>query len=146
MQNKTSVFDKKVITRFDKKKMDIAKKQHWWREESITACPKEEDPISEDSKKTLSLRTLKRILLMRNLKRTLITVKTKDNAVNGDPQELQYPQWLLRRKLTLFGVLVMLYDRVDDGAKFSKKKFCLGRLCFHAASHLNVSLVLAWGS
>ena len=26
---------------------------------------------------------------MRNLKRTLITVKTKDNAINGDPQELQ---------------------------------------------------------
>ena len=47
---------------------------------------KEEDPISEDSKKTLSLRTLKRILTMRNLKRTFITVKPKDNAINRDPQ------------------------------------------------------------
>ena len=26
---------------------------------------------------------------MRNLKRTLVTVKPKDNAMNGDPQELQ---------------------------------------------------------
>ena len=52
----------------------------------------EEDPISEDSKKTLSLRTLKRILSLRNLKRTLITVKPKDNAINEDPQELQDPQ------------------------------------------------------
>ena len=85
----------------------MAEKEHWWREESITAYPKEEDPISEDSKKTLSLRTLKRILSMRNLKRTLITVKPKDNAINEDPQELQNPRWLLCRKLTLFGFLVM---------------------------------------
>ena len=40
-------------------------------------------------KKTLSLRTLSRILLMRNLKRTLITVKPEDSAINGDLQELQ---------------------------------------------------------
>ena len=66
----------------------MAEKEHWWREEFITACPKEEDPISEDSKKTLSLRNLKRIFSMRNLKRTLITVKPKDNAINRDPQEL----------------------------------------------------------
>ena len=26
---------------------------------------------------------------MRNLERTLITVKPKDNGINGDPQELQ---------------------------------------------------------
>ena len=60
---------KKVVTRFDKKNNDMAEKQHWWREESNTAYPKEENPISEDSKKTLSLRTLKRILSMRNLKK-----------------------------------------------------------------------------
>ena len=40
-------------------------------------------------KKTLSLRTLSRILLMRNLKRSLITVKPEDSAINGDLQELQ---------------------------------------------------------
>ena len=136
---------KEVVTHLIKNS-DMAEKEHWWREESITAYPKEEDPISEDSKKTLSLRTLKRILSMRNLKRTLITVKPKDNAINGDPQELQDPQWLLRRKLTLFGFLVMVYDRVDDGDKFSKKNFGLGRLRFHATSHLKVSPVLARGS
>ena len=63
MQNKTSAFDKKVVSRFDKKNSDMVEKEHWWREDSITACPKEEEPISEDSKKTL-----KRILSMRNLK------------------------------------------------------------------------------
>ena len=63
MQNKTSAFDKKVVSRFDKKNSDMVEKEHWWREESITVCPKEEEPISEDSKKTL-----KRILSMRNLK------------------------------------------------------------------------------
>ena len=29
---------------------------------------------------------------MRNLKGTLITVKLKDNAIIGDPEELQDPQ------------------------------------------------------
>ena len=123
----------------------MAEKDHWWREESITACPKEEDPIFEDSKKTLSLRTLKRILSMINLKRTLITVKPKGNAINRDPQDLQDPHWLWRRKLSLFGFLVMVYDGVDDGDKFSKKNFGLGRLRFHATSDLKVSPVLAPG-
>ena len=80
---------------------------------------------------------------MRNLKRTLITVKPKDNAINGDPQEFQDLQQLMRRKLTLLGFLVMVYDRVDDGDKFSKKHSGLGRLRFHATSHLKVSSVLA---
>ena len=55
-------------TIWQKKNSDMAEKEHWWREESFTACPKEEEPISEDSKKTLSLRTRKRILSMKNLK------------------------------------------------------------------------------
>ena len=32
----------------------------------------------------------------------------------------------------------MVYDRVDDGDKFSKKNFGLGRLCFPASSHLKI--------
>ena len=67
---------------------------------------------------------------MRNIKRIFITVKPKDNAINEDPQELQDPQLLLRRKLTLFGSLVMVDDKVDDGDKLSKKNFRLGRLYF----------------
>ena len=31
MQNKASVFDKKVVTRFGKKNSDMAEKEHWWR-------------------------------------------------------------------------------------------------------------------
>ena len=38
----------------------MAEKEHWWRKESTTAYPKEEDPISDDSKKNLSLRTQRR--------------------------------------------------------------------------------------
>ena len=71
-----------------------------------------EDHITED---------LKRILSMKNPKRILITVKPKDNAINGDPQKLQDPQWLLRRKLTFSGFLVMVYDSVGDGKKFQRK-------------------------
>ena len=75
----------------------MAEKEHWWREESITACPKED----------LSLRTQRETItedLKENpIKRTLIIVKLKDNDINGDPQELRDAQWLLRQKLTLFG-------------------------------------------
>ena len=132
------VFDKKAITQFDKKISNMAEKEHLWREESVTADPEVEDPNSNDSKKTLSLRTLKRILSMRNLTRTLITVKPNDNAINEHRQELQDPQWLLRRKLTFFGFLVMVYNRVDDGDKFSTLNFGLERLHFHATSHLKI--------
>ena len=123
----------------------MAEKEYWWREKSITAYPKEEGPISEDSKKALSLRTLKRIPSMRNLNRIRIIGKSKDNAINRDPQELQDPHWFWCRKLTLFGFLVMVYDGiwVDGGDKFSKKNFGLGRLRFHATSDLKVSPVLA---
>ena len=67
-------------------------------------------------------------------------MKPKDNAINEDPQELQDPQWLSRRKLTPFGFLVMVYYRMDDGDKFSKKKKKngLGRLRFHATSDLKM--------
>ena len=64
---------KKAVTRFDKNR-DMTEKEHWWREESITTDPEEEEPISEDSKKTISLRTLKIILLMRNLKRSPLSL------------------------------------------------------------------------
>ena len=62
---------KKIVARSDKKLATWRKKStDNPREESITATDPEEDPITEDSKKTLSLRTLKRILSMRNLKRS----------------------------------------------------------------------------
>ena len=47
-------------------------------------------------------------------------MKPKDN-INEDSQKLQGRQWLLRRKSTLFGFLVMVYDRVGDGDKLSRE-------------------------
>ena len=44
---------------------------------------------------------------------------------------------LLRRKLTLFGLLLMVYDRVGDGDKISKE-FGYGRPCFYATSNLKI--------
>ena len=75
----------------------------------------------------------------------LLRNNDKDNAINGDAEELQDPQCLLRRNLTLFIFLVVVYESVDDGDRFSKKNFGLGRFRFHAASHLKVSPVLAHG-
>ena len=66
---------------------------------------------------------------MKNLKRTL-SLTPIDNSINEDAQGLQDPQWLLRRKLTLFSFLVMVYDRVGDGDKISKENF--------TASHLKI--------
>ena len=43
MQKQNMFLIKKVVTRFDKKNSDMAEKEHWWKEESITADPKEED-------------------------------------------------------------------------------------------------------
>ena len=53
-------------------------------------------------------------------KEDTITVTPTDNSINEDPQELQDPQRLLRCKLTLFGFLVMVYEKVDDGDKISR--------------------------
>ena len=39
-------------------------------------------------------------------------------------------------KKLFFGLLVIVYDRVDDGDIFSYESFGLGRPCFHATSHL----------
>ena len=43
---------------------------------------------------------------------------------------------------SFFDFLVMVYDRVDDGDKFSKKNFVFGRLRFHATSHLKIEAKL----
>ena len=40
------------------------------------------------------------------------------------------------QKKTLFTFLVMVYDRVGVGDKFSNENFGLGRPCYHATSHL----------
>ena len=71
---------KNVVKRFNKKMTA-------WRKKSID---EEKNLLLRTlKKKTQSLRTLSRILLMRNLKRNLITVKPEDSAINGDLQELQ---------------------------------------------------------
>ena len=88
---------KNVVTRFDKKMTT-------WRKKSI------------DEEKNLLLRTLKKKILsmrtLRRIKKTLITVKPKDSAINEIFRSF---------RATLFGFLVMVYDRVDDGDKFSRK-------------------------
>ena len=65
-------------------------------------------------------------------------MKPKDNPISEDPQKLQDPQWLLRRKKTLFGFLLMAYEWVGDGDKFSKENFGLGMPRGYATSHLKI--------
>ena len=129
---------KKVVAQFDKKIVAWRKKStNDSKKESISANP-EEEPIAEDSKKTLSLRTLKRILLNEKHKEDLITVNPKDSPINEEPQEIQNPQWLLRRKKTLFGFLGMVYEREGDGDKVSNENLGLRGPSFHATSHLKI--------
>ena len=61
---------KKVVTWFDKKKKTTWQKKSIDEEKNLLLSTLKKKTISEDSKKTLSLRTLKRILSMRNLKTT----------------------------------------------------------------------------
>ena len=83
------------------------------------------------TKRILSLSTLKRILQKKKKpKEEIITVTLIDNSINEDPQELQDSQWLLPRKLTFFGFLLMVYDRVGDGGKIFKGKFWLWKSWF----------------
>ena len=88
-----------------------------------------QDPITEDPKENS---------INEKPKEDIVTMTPIDNSINEDPQELQDPQWLLSHKLTLFGFLLMVYDRVGDGHKISKENFGYGRSCFHAPSHLKI--------
>ena len=122
-------FNKRIAT-WRKKSIDSP------REEFITADPEEdyhwglkENPITEDPKENP---------ITKKPKADTITVILSDNSINEDPHELQDPQWLLRSKWTLFGFLVMVYDRVGDGDKISKENLGLGRPHFHTTSHLKI--------
>ena len=76
------------------------------------------DPITRDPEKNP---------IKEKPKEYTIAVTSIDSSINEDSQELQGPQWLLRRKLTLLGILVMANDRAGDGDKISKDNFGLGR-------------------
>ena len=125
-----ALFDKKRATWWKKTIDDPREESNYcgpWRnlyqwglkEDLITEGPKE-NPINE------------------NPKANPITVTPIDNSINEDPRELQDPQWLLRSKLTLFGFLVILYDRVRDRDKISKEDFGLGKHRFHATSYFKM--------
>ena len=82
MQNKTSVFDKKSSNTIWYKNSDMVEKERWWREEPITADPKEdnlwglkEDPITEDPKENpINEKAKEDPLSLWNLK-TMLSVK-----------------------------------------------------------------------
>ena len=46
----------------------------------------------------------------------------------------------MRRKLTLFGFLVMVYDRVGNRDKIPKENFSFGRPRFYATNYLKLKL------
>ena len=99
----------------------------------MIAADPEEESITEDPKENH---------INEKPKEDTITVTPIDNFINEDLQELQYSQWLLHRKLTLFGFLLMVYDRVGDGSKISNENFRYGRPRFHATSHLKIEATL----
>ena len=116
----------------------MAEKVYWWSKRRIYYCVPwgrlhhwgvKEDPITEDPKENP---------INEKPKEDINIATPIDNFINEDWQELQDPQWLLRRKLTLFGFLIMVYDRVGDGDKVSEEDFGLGRSRSHATSHLKI--------
>ena len=87
------------------------------REDPIVEDPKEY-PINDKPKEGLSLWNLKTTLSMKILR----SFRTFNDFY----------------ATKLFGFLVMVYDRVGDGDKFSNGNFGLGRPRFHGTSHLKI--------
>ena len=83
-------------------------------EESITEGP-EEGPITDDSKRTLSMRTIKTTLSLNTLRGFLGT--------SG-------PSMTFASQKTLLFFLVMVYDRVGDGDKHPYETLVLEDLVF----------------
>ena len=137
---KLIVFDKKK----KKKNSDMAEKEHWWPKRRIYYCgpwrrlrTQRGHPNTEEPKGNP---------INEKCKEGIITVTPIDNTINEDSQELQGPQGFLRRELTLFGFLLMLYDRVVDGDNIPKENFGLGRSRFHATSHLKIEAEVFFSS
>ena len=81
-----------------------------------------EDPITEDPKKN--------------------PINEKWNyetyAIKEDPQELQGVSTTFAPQKLFFSFLVMVYDRVDDGDKFSNESLGPARPRFYGTSHLKI--------
>lgn len=83
----------------------------------------EDESITEDPKRTLSLRNLNRVLIsLRSLTRNLsLSTLRSFRSLNSFCAEE-----------TLFGFSIMVYDRVSDGDKFPFENSGLGRPRFYA--------------
>ena len=64
-------------------------------------------------------------------------MKTKQKPINEDRQELQVANEFCTAKSS-FWILVIAYDRVGDGCKFSFEILGLTRPRFHTTSHLKI--------
>ena len=89
--------------------------------------------------KTLSMSNLKKTLSLRNLKRTLSRKILKRNPSLRNLKRTLSLRTLKRFRIlnefcaakSVFGFLVMVYDRVGNGDKFSFENFALGKPRFH---------------
>ena len=107
------------------------------REESIIEDP-EEEPVTGDSKRTLSLRTIKiGFLSLRTLKRTLSPENLKRNLLLWQlKRTLREPAGASGTSITftsqkvLLFYLVMVYDRAGDGDKHAYETLVLEGLVF----------------
>ena len=64
-------------------------------------------------------------------------MKTKEKPINQDPQELQVANEFCTAESS-FWILVIAYDRVGEGCKFSFEILGLTRRRFHTTSHLKI--------
>ena len=140
-----NVFLKKVAATFDKKLSAYRKKR--------TNNPREESITKEllwrayhwGLKMTLSQRTIKRTLWLRDLKKNLKkTLRNLKRTLSLDTLKRTLSMRTLRSFSTLdnfyatnffFHFLVIVYDRVGDGEKFSCKKFGLGSTRFDTTAN-----------
>ena len=93
--------------------------------------------MTDHSKRTISLRTLRRTLSLRNV-RGPYDCEIEREPYQWGPSGASGPSITFVAQITLSGFLVIVYDRVDDWDKFLYKNVGLKRPHFHATNHLKV--------
>ena len=91
----------------------------------------EDEPITEDPKRTLSLRNPKSALSLRNLNRVISQRSLTRNLLLSTLRSFRGLNSFCAEE-TLFGFSIMVYDRVSDGDKFPFENSGLGRPRFYA--------------
>ena len=114
------------------------KKATYWKKKTDGSIQKsitkyfEDESITEDPKRTLSLRNPKSTISLSNLNRVIISLRSLTRNLSLSTLRSFRSLNSFCAEETLFGFSIMVYDRVSDGDKFPFENSGLGRPRFYA--------------